>query len=93
MGVLDPLSSKECSKREFFYFYIFFDLSKIYVAIFFFQKCHPASGWFGGKELPPFDPAVASMGRGPRILPPVHPAVTHYRQTNRRQGDIFGKKI
>ena len=44
------------------------------------------------KELPPFDPAVASMGRGPIILPPVHPAVTSYRQTNRRQGDIFEKK-
>jgi len=32
------------------------------------------------------------MGRGPRILPPDEPAVTPYRQTNRRQGDIFEKK-
>ena len=33
------------------------------------------------------------MGRGPRILPPDEPAVTPYRQTNRRQGDIFEKKL
>jgi len=33
------------------------------------------------------------MGRGPRTLPPDEPAVTPYRQTNRRQGDIFEKKI
>ena len=43
---------------NFFISIFFFDLSKIYVAIFFFQKCHPAAGWFGGKELPPDEPAV-----------------------------------
>ena len=48
---------------EFFYFYIFFvDLSKIYVGIIFFQKCHPAAGSIGGKEVPPFNPTVPSMG-------------------------------
>jgi len=31
-------------------------------------------------------------GGGPELLPPVYPAVSHYRQTNRRQGDIFAKK-
>jgi len=31
-------------------------------------------------------------GGGPEPLPPVHLAVPHYRQTNRRQGDIFAKK-
>jgi len=46
------------SRQNFFYFYIFFDLSKIYVVIFFLKKCHPAAGWFGGKELPPDEPAV-----------------------------------
>ena len=25
------------------------------------------AGWFGGKELPPDQTAVASMGRGPRM--------------------------
>ena len=50
---------------EFFYFYIiFFNLSKIYV-IMFFQKCHPAAGSFGGKELPPDEPAVSSLAHGP----------------------------
>ena len=65
-------------------FFIFFDLSKIYVAIFFFQKCHPAAGWFGGKELPPDEPAVRSLARGPWKLPPDQTAVAPYRQTNRR---------
>ena len=69
---------------EFFYFYIFFDLSKIYVAIFFFQKCHPAAGWFGGKELPPVHPAVRSLAHGAWKIPPVQTAVAPYRQTNRR---------
>ena len=73
------------SRTNFFYFYIFFvDLSKIYVGIIFFQKCHHAAGSIGGKELPPFDPAVPSMGRAPRedtagsnggtSLPPIDPA-------------------
>ena len=52
--------------RIFFIFIFFFaDLSKIYVAIFFFQKCHPAASWFGGKELPPVHPAVRSLVHGP----------------------------
>ena len=39
------------SKLEFFYFYIFFDLSKIYVEIFFFKNVtqppvHPAEGCY-----------------------------------------------
>ena len=72
---------------NFFYFYIFFvDLSKIYVGIIFFQKYHHAAGSIGGKELPPFDPAVPSMGRAPRedtagsnggtSLPSIDPAVS-----------------
>ena len=88
-------SQRDCSfvsfflstDREFFYFYIFFvDLSKIYVGIIFFQKCHHAAGSIGGQELPPFDPAVPSMGRAPRedtagsnggtSLPPIDPAVS-----------------
>jgi len=32
-----------------FLYYFLFDLSKIYVVIFFLQKCHPAAGSFGGK--------------------------------------------
>ena len=73
--------------RIFFIFIFFFvDLSKIYVGIIFFQKCHHAAGSIGGKELPPFDPAVPSMGRAPRedtagsnggtSLPPIDPAVS-----------------
>jgi len=52
---------------EFFLFlyYYYFDLSKIYVDIFFLQICHPAVGSFGGKELPPDEPAVRSLGHGP----------------------------
>ena len=56
------------------------------MGIIFFQKCHPAAGSIGGKEVPPFDPAVPSMGRGPRedtagsnggtSLPPIDPAVS-----------------
>ena len=30
------------------------------------------AGSFGGKEIPPDETAVSSMGRGLRILPPVH---------------------
>ena len=73
--------------RIFFIFIFFFvDLSKIYVGIIFFQKCHHAAGSIGGKELPPFDPAVPSMGRAPRedtagsnggtSSPPIDPAVS-----------------
>jgi len=57
-----------------------FDLSKIYVVIFFLQKCHPAAGSFGGKELPPDEPAVRSLAHGPWNLPSFHPAVAPYRQ-------------
>ena len=81
------------SRQNFFYFYIFFDLSKIYVVIFFFQKCHPAAGWFGGKELPPDEPAVRSLAHGPWKLPPDQTAVAPYRQLIRRHGDIFEKKL
>ena len=73
---------------EFFFIFIFFfvDLSKIYVGIIFFQKCHHAAGSIGGKELPPFDPAVPFMGCAPRedtagsnggtSLPPIDPTVS-----------------
>ena len=67
-----------CSlSSEFFLFlyYFVFDLSKIYVAIIFLQKCHPAAGSFGGKELPPDEPAVRSLAHGPWNLPPFDPAV------------------
>jgi len=71
---------------EFFFIFLFFfvDLSKIYVAIIFFQKYHPAAGWFGGKELPSVHPAVRSLAHGPWKIPPVQMAVAPYRQTNRR---------
>jgi len=76
-----------CAQGIFFIFIFFFvDLSKIYVGIIFFQKCHHAAGSIGGKELPPFDPAVPSMGHAPRedtagsnggtSLPPIDPAVS-----------------
>ena len=84
-GLLGQTSTRRPRGIEFFYFYIFFvHLSKIYVAIFFFQKCHPAAGWFGGKELPPDEPAVRSLAHGPWKLPPDQTAVAPYRQTNRR---------
>jgi len=41
-----------------FLYYFLFDLSKIYVVIFFLQICHPPAGSFGGKEIPPDEPAV-----------------------------------
>jgi len=57
---------------------------------------------FKGRTLPPDEvpPTAGSTGgmsrpttahSGP-ILPPVHPAVTAFRRTNRRLGDIFEKK-
>ena len=67
-----------------FLYYFLFDLSKIYVAIFFLQKCHPTAGSFGGKELPPDEPAVRSLAHGPWNLSPFDPAVAPYRQTNRQ---------
>ena len=56
---------------EFFYI-IFFDLSKIY--IIFFQNRHHAAGSFGGKEIPPDEPAVGAVG----------PRLTAYRRLNWR---------
>ena len=53
----------------------------------------PAASLFGGKKLPPDQLAIRGMGRGPADIPPVHPAVARYRQTNWRQGDKFAKKI
>ena len=47
----------------------------------------PAASSFGGNELLPDQLAICGMGRGPADIPPVHPAVAHYRQTNWRQGD------
>jgi hypothetical protein len=50
MGFTDPQAHLSHCPLSFFYFYIFFvDLSKIYVGIIFFQKCHPAAGSIGGK--------------------------------------------
>ena len=71
---------------EFFYFYIiFYSIYQKYISLYFFlQKCHPAAGSFGGKELPPDEPAVRSLAHGPWNLPPFDPAVAPYRQTNRR---------
>ena len=48
--------------QEFFLFlYFFFDLSKIYVVIFFLKICHPAAGSFGGNEIPSDEPAVGRV--------------------------------
>ena len=59
---------------EFFYFYIiFFDLSKIYIN-FFLQNCHHVASSFGGKEIPPDEPAVGAVG----------PRLTAYRRLNWR---------
>ena len=52
---------KDLRRGNFFIFIFFFvDLSKIYVGIFFFQKCHPAAGSNGGSSLPPNQPAVSA---------------------------------
>ena len=71
---------------NFFYFYIiFYSIYQKYMWLyFFFQKCHPAAGWFGGKELPPVHPAVRSLAHGPWKIPPVQTAVAPYHQTNQR---------
>ena len=61
---------------SFFIFIFFFDLSKIYVEIFF-QKCHPAAGSSGGRLLPPDEPAVGSFCGGPWWAEP-------YRRLKRR---------
>jgi len=50
-----------CVFLEFFFILSFFDLSKIYIN-FFLQNCHPAAGSFGGKEIPPDEPAVWALG-------------------------------
>ena len=52
----------------------------------------PTASSFGGKELPPDQSAIYAMGRGPADIPPVHPAVAPYRQTNWRQCDKFAKE-
>ena len=52
----------------------------------------PTASSFGGNELPPDQLAICGMGRGLADIPPVHPAVGRYRQTNGRQGDKFAKK-
>ena len=71
--------------KNFFIFILFFiRFIKNICGYIFFQKCHPAAGSFGGKELPPDEPAVRSLAHGPWNLPPFHPAVAPYRQTNRR---------
>ena len=49
----------------------FFDLSKIYIN-FFLQNCHHVAGSFGGKEIPPDEPAVGAVG----------PRLTAYRRLN-----------
>ena len=51
---------------NFFYFYFFI---KNICGYIFFQKCHPAAGWFGGKELPPDEPVVRSLAHSPWKLP------------------------
>ena len=61
----------------FFNFIFFFDLSKIYVLFFYFQKCHPAAGSSGGRLLPPDEPAVGSFRAGPWWAEP-------YRRLKRR---------
>ena len=72
------------SRQNFFISIFFFRFIKNICGYIFFQKCHPAAGWFGGKELPPDEPAVTSLAHGPWKLPPFDPAVAPYRQTNRR---------
>ena len=44
------LSGPALQRFFLFLYYFLFDLSKIYVAIIFLQKCHPAAGSFGGKS-------------------------------------------
>jgi len=68
----------------FIFILFFFDLSKIYVVIFFLQICHPAAGSFGGKEIPPDEPAVSLLAHGPSNIPSFHPAVATYRRMNWR---------
>ena len=51
---------------------------------FFLQICHPAAGSFGGKEIPPDEPAVSSLAHGPSNIPPFDPAVATYRRMNWR---------
>jgi len=69
--------------RIFFIFIFFFRFIKNICGYIIFLKCHPAAGWFGGKELPQDEPAVRSLAHGPWNLPPFDPAVVPYRQTNR----------
>ena len=42
--------------------------------------------------VPPVQLAICGMGCGPADIPPVHPAVGRYRQTNWWQGYKFAKK-
>ena len=57
----------------FIFILFFFDLSKIYIK-FFLQNCHHVAGSFGGKEIPPDEPAVGAVG----------PRLTAYRRLNWR---------
>ena len=54
---------------------------------FFLQICHTAAGLFGGKKIPPNEPAVSYLAHGPSNIPSFHPAVGHpavatYRRMN-----------
>ena len=101
IGPNKQTSSKEwCAERSgknFFNFYIFFDLSKIYAEFFFtkMSSCRQfirrkvgTAGWTGGRFIPPFQSAVSGRVGGPwwaGNLPPVETAVGCYRRTNRRK--------
>ena len=51
--------------RIFFIFILFFiRFIKNICRYFFLQICHTAAGSFGGKELPPNEPAVRSLAHG-----------------------------
>jgi len=56
----------------FIFFYFFRFIKNIYQ--FFLQNCHHAAGSFGGKEIPPDEPAVGAVG----------PRLTAYRRLNWR---------
>ena len=58
---------------SFFIFILFFLIYQKYISIFF-QNCHHAAGSFGGKEIPPDEPAVGAVG----------PRLTAYRRLNWR---------
>ena len=67
-----------------FFNIIFFRFIKNICGYIFLQICHSAAGSFGGKELPPDEPAVSSLAHSPSNIPPFHPAVATYHRATAR---------